>query len=212
MEKKFDETQNEVKRVGGLIPLDLQFYAEGDEPPVDDPEPQLTAEEQLEQMRVEMLKIKKAQEKAASEAAEYKKKYSATLSEAEKKKQEEAEKKVEQDEEIKRLRRENTVNKWVKNYLKLGYADEMAEEAAAAQYDGDSETMLRLQAEHQASLLKQEQAKWLKSRPTPKIGTGEGGDTDVTREQFNRMGYRQRVEFKAKYPDVYKSYTNNGGQ
>ena len=27
------------------------------------------------------------------------------------------------------------------------------------------------------------------------------------REQFNKMGYSKRVEFKQKYPETYKSYT-----
>ena len=55
----------------------------------------------------ENAKLKKAQEKAASEAADYKKKYNATLSEKEKASIEKAEKEAEREERYQQLLREN---------------------------------------------------------------------------------------------------------
>lgn len=201
------------------IPFNLQFFAEptpepqpNPEPtptpepkPNPEPEPQLSVEEQLQQALVENEKLKRAQEKAASDAADWKKKYNATLTDAQKAAQEKAEKEAERQEQFDRLLKENTVNKLAKNFLKLGYPEDKAEEAANAQYDGDTETLFRIQSEIQQSLVKQAEAEWIKNRPP--VATGAGDEkTAVTKEQFNKMGYAQRVEFKRKYPETYKSF------
>lgn len=214
-----------MKETKTRLPYNLQFFAEpsadpGNEPqaePAQEPqvaqgtepgtEPQLSAEEQLQQMRVEMAKLKKAQEKAASEAADYKKKYNATLSEAEKKAQEEAQKQVEKDEKFETLLKENTVTKLEKSFLKLGYPEDLATKAATAQYENDTDALFKIQSDFQASLIKNAEAEWLKSRPAAQTGTGEDAETDVTKEQFNKMGYMQRLEFKQKYPETYKKYS-----
>ena len=199
-----------------IIPFNLQFFAEpapepAPEPtptpePEPTPEPQLSAEEQLQQMRVEMAKMKKSLDKATGEAADYKKQLRAKQSEDEIRLQEKAEKEAERQEQFDKLLKENTVNKLSKNFLKLGYPEDKAEEAANAQYDGDTETLFRIQSEVQANLIKQKEAEWLKSRPV--VSTGAGDEkTTVTKEQFNKMGYTKRVEFKQKYPETYKSYT-----
>lgn len=83
-----------------LLKMNLQHFAEpaaeppkdepkppATEPPKDEPkkdEPQPSLEEQLQQMRIENAKLKKAQEDAATDASNWKKKYNATLSDAEK--------------------------------------------------------------------------------------------------------------------------------
>ena len=203
--------ENKVK-----IPFNLQFFAEPAPEPTPEPtttpepepapEPQLSAEEQLQQMRVEMAKMKKSLDKATGEAADYKKQLRAKQSEDEIRLQEKAEKEAERQEQFEKLLKENTVNKLSKNFLKLGYPEDKAEEAANAQYEGDTETLFRIQSEVQASLIKQKEAEWLKSRPP--VATGVGDEkTTVTKEQFNKMGYSERVEFKQKYPETYKSYT-----
>lgn len=207
-----------------LLKTNLQFFAEPapaldptpspdptpaptpDSNPNPDPEPQLSVEERLQQALVENEKLKRAQEKAASDAADWKKKYNATLTDAQKAAQEKAEKEAERQEQFEKLLKENTVNKLSKNFLKLGYPEDRAEEAANAQYDGDTETLFRIQSEVQESLIKQKEAEWLKSRPVVTTGAGDE-KTTVTREQFNKMGYSKRVEFKQKYPETYKSYT-----
>lgn len=198
--------------------MNLQFFAEPASEPTQDPEPtpeptptptpepELSAEEQLQQMRVEMAKMKKSFDKASSEAADYKKKYNATLTEAEQKKIDEAEKQAERDEQFENLLKENTVTKLEKNFLALGYPQELATKAANAQYDNDTDALFKIQSDFQSVLKKNMEAEWLKNRPVPMVGAGEE-KTTVTKEQFFRMGYSQRVEFKQKYPETYKSYT-----
>ena len=52
--------------------------------------------------------------------------------------------------------------------------------------------------------MKEAKAEWLKSRPP--INSG-GGDSSVTQEQFNKMDYYQRVEFRNKNPELYDKFT-----
>ena len=147
--------------------MNLQFFAETATSPDTTPSPEpttattpehntnpvpdsvLSVEERLQQALVENEKLKRAQEKAASDAADWKKKYNATLTDAQKAAQEKAEKEAERQEQFDKLLKENTVNKLSKNFLKLGYPEDKAEEAANAQYDGDTETLFRIQSEVQ---------------------------------------------------------------
>lgn len=192
------------------IPLNLQFFAEpvpepqpnpepAPEPtptPNPDPEPQLSVEEQLQQALIENEKLKRAQEKAASDAADWKKKYNATLTDAQKAAQEKAEKEVERQEQFDRLLKENTVNKLAKNFLKLGYPEDKAEEAANAQYDGDTETLFRIQSEIQQSLIKQAEADWYKNRPPVATGAGEKDTEDAFLKGFNSVGTKYTTNNK----------------
>lgn len=177
-----------------FTPLNIQFFAApvsdpepvaGPEPnptpdpgtdPAPDPEP--SAEERIQALMTENAKLKKAQEKAASEAADYKKKYNATLSEKEKASLEKAEKEAEREERYQKLLRENEINKLEKNFVLLGYTNEQANKAATAQYDGDTESLFKIQSEVQQTLVKQKEAEWLKSRPEPNAGNGEGDDKE----------------------------------
>lgn len=178
--------------------LNLQFFAEDPEPTPDpqpspeptpkqdsDPNSQLTLEEQIQQLMVENAKLKKAQEKAATDAADWKKKYNATLTDSQKQAQEKAEKEAEREEQFNSLLKENTVNKLSKNFLKLGYPEDKAEEAAIAQYDGDTETLFRIQSEVQANLIKEKEAEWLKTRPAVNTGAGDDEPEDAFLKGFN---------------------------
>ena len=120
--------------------------------------------------------------------------------------QEKAEKELAREEQLNSLMRENTVNKYAKSFVLLGYPEEKANEAATAQYDNDFETLTKLQKEHQEEILKKKEAEWLKSRPTIASGVGDEKPS-YTKEQFDRLGYSARVAFKQKYPQTYEAYT-----
>ena len=111
----------------------------------DKPTKSVSVEEQLQQLMVENAKIKRAMDKAASEAADYKKKYNATLSEQERASQEKAEEQARRDERLAELERENSIHKFTESYLDLGYDKETAIKAATAQVDGDVDTLFTLQ-------------------------------------------------------------------
>ena len=204
------------------IPFNLQFFAEPapeTEPtqePVNQPQEPTQSdkptdtktepkEPTVQELMVELAKVKKAQEKAASEAAEYKKKYNATLSEKEQASIEKAEKEAERESQFQELLRENKINKLEKNFVLLGYSEEQALKAATAQYDGDTDTLFKVQQEVQQALIKKKEEEWQKSRPP--INAGVGGDVTTTLEQLNKMSYAKRVEFKRNNPEAYKKLT-----
>ena len=91
-------------------------------------------------------------------------------------------------------------------YALQGMPPELAEKAAYAEISGDMDALAAIQKQNTEALIKQKEAEWLKSRPPVTTGAGDERTT-VTREQFNKMGYSKRVEFKQKYPETYKSYT-----
>ena len=109
-------------------------------------------------------------EKANSEAADYKKKWKAASSEQEQKQIEEAEKQAQIEEELKSLRRATKVSEYEKQHLALKYDEKDAKEIAEALYDGDMDTVFRLQKKHEESLQKSIKADLMKDMPTPPAG------------------------------------------
>lgn len=189
------------------LKMNLQYFAESpqeppkdepkppvQEPPKDEPngrldsgkdEPQPSIEEQMQQLRIENAKLKKAQEKAATDAADWKKKYNATLSDAEKLAQEKADKEAEKDAELARLRKESAVSKYEKNFLTLGYSQELAKKAAEAQFDGDTDTLFLVQSQAQEAIVKAKEAEWYKNRPEINTGAEDGSKDDPFLQGFN---------------------------
>ena len=160
---------------------------------------ELTAQNQA--LMTEVAKLKKASDKNASEAADYKKKYRETLSAQEQASIDKAEKEAERDEKYNQLLRENQINKYVRQYMKQGYSEELATKAAEAMYDGDTDALFNVQTEATTAIIKQKESEWLKSRPDVNAGTGTQG---VTKEQFETMNMMQRSELRRKSPEVYE--------
>lgn len=102
-------------------------------------------DEQLQQLMIENVKLKRAMDKAASEASDYKKKYNATLSEKEQADLAKAEKEAERDAHLQELEREVSIHRFTESYLDLGYDKESAIAAATAQVDNDVDTLFKLQ-------------------------------------------------------------------
>lgn len=190
-----------------LLKMNLQHFAEPTQespkdepkPPAQEPpkdqlsdnpgsrsdEPQPSLEEQLQQMRIENAKLKKAQEDAATDASNWKKKYNATLSDAEKLAQEKADKEAEKDAELAKLRKDSAVSKYEKNFLTLGYSQELAKKAAEAQFEGDTDTLFLVQSQAQEAIVKAKEAEWYKNRPEITTGAGDGSKDDPFLQGFN---------------------------
>lgn len=135
-------------------------------------------------LKVQIAKMKKAMDKATSDTARYKKQLREKQTAEEIALQEKAEKEAEREEAYQKLLKENTVTKYEKNFLALGYSEELATRAANAQYDGDTEELFKIQQDFQSALLKQKEAEWAKSRPNPQAGNGEDDDMDAFLKGF----------------------------
>lgn len=147
----------------------------------------LSTEDQLQKLMVENAKMKRAMERANSEAADYKKKYNATLSEQERASQEKAEEQARRDERLAELEREVSVHKFTEQFLDLGYDKESAIAAATAQVDNDVDTLFALQKKIiDAKVLAKEQELY---RDIPRAKTGVYAS--MTKEQIMAIPDRE---------------------
>lgn len=149
----------------------------------------------------ELAKLKREKDKAASEAADFKKKYRESLSEVEKASMEKAEKEAARDEELTRLRREVTIHNMEKTYMQLGFTSDEASRMAVAETDGDQEAKIKILSEVDGRKKKQMEQEFFASRPDVNIGGASG--TSYTKEQFDEMDVIARNKLFEENPAEY---------
>lgn len=157
------------------------------------PEQKLAALEgyEYEDNAAELEKQKNALSKANSEAAEWKRKHNALLSEEEKKKQEDADKLAQMEQELADLRKGKTISEYKAKFVAQGYDEALAEETAQALADGDSAKVFANQSKFLEEYAKKVKADALKKTPKPTPGAGSGGgaiDYDKKIEEAQKNG------------------------
>lgn len=153
---------------------------------------------------------KETADKYASEAAELKKQLRSKQSEEETKKMEEEANRKALEEKYNQLLERTTIAEHKSKYLSLGYDDKLAEDTAKALYAGDMEKVFANSAKHQSDLEKKIKADVLKGTPKPD-GAGSA-DKSITKEQFDAMGYSDRVKLKNENPEIYNTMMNGGNK
>lgn len=133
-----------------------------------------------------LAKQKSAVDKATSEAAAFKRQLKEKLSVDELALQEKAEKEAEREEAYNKLLKENTITKNEKNFISLGYSDELAKKAAEAQFDNDTDELFKIQKTFQELQRKQMESEWAKANPSVQIGNGEGEIEDAFLKGFGK--------------------------
>jgi Fe-S cluster biosynthesis and repair protein YggX len=119
-------------------------------------------------------------DKTASEAADWKKKHNALLSEEERKEAERLENGKKLEEELASLRQDKAISESKAKYLGLGYDEKLASETATAFVTGDMNTVFANMAKHQENHDKALKAQMLNNTPTP--GAGNPGNVDYTKK------------------------------
>lgn len=157
-------------------------------PKADEKPTSLSIEEQMQQLMVENAKMKRAMDKATSEAADYKKKYNATLSEKEQADLAKAEKEAERDAHLQELEREVSIHKFTESFLDLGYDKESAIAAATAQVDNDVDTLFKLQKKVIDEKVLAKEQELIKDMPRAKTGVY----SSMTKDQI--MAIQDREE------------------
>ena len=144
-------------------------------------------------------------DKTASELAAANKALKAKMTEDEAKEAArlEAEKAIK--DELDALRKENAVTKNKADFLGLGYDDALATETAKALADGNMVKVFENQKKHIENVKKAERAVALAGDPKPPAGGG--GATEITKEQFNEMGYSERLKLHNEQPELFKQFT-----
>ena len=141
------------------------------------PEQKLAALEgyEYEDHSEELERQRAAVTKANGEAAEWKRKHTALLSEDEKKKQEDADKLAQMEQELAGLRKDKTVSEYKAKFLAQGYSEELAGATALALADGDTATDFANQQKFLDEYTKTMKAENLKGTPRPPAGSGSEG-------------------------------------
>ena len=162
------------------------------------PEQKLAALEgfEYEDNAAELEKQKNALSKANSEAAEWKRKHNALLSTEEKKKQEDAEKLAQMEQELADLRKGKTVSEYKAKFVAQGYDEALAEETAKALADGDSAKVFANQSKFLEEYAKKVKADAIKKTPKPGAGAGSGSGTE------GAVDYGKKIEEAQKNGDI----------
>ena len=87
--------------------------------------------------------------------------------------------------ELESLRREKTLSNYKASYLSQGYDERLADEAATALADGDTDMVVALMKEHAATMEKTLRAKILKEIPVPPAGEAPNTDMEKKKELEN---------------------------
>lgn len=144
----------------------------------------------------------------AKEAADYKKKWKATLSEKEQLEIDEAEKRKTMETELAELKNEKALSDHKSKLVAIGYDEKLAAETAKALVDGDMDKVFENQKKFALDKEKAIKKDLLKNTPEPPSG---GGSDKITKDQFDKMSYRQRTELYNTDKDLYKELTGAGG-
>lgn len=154
----------------------------------------------------ELEKQKAAVSKANSEAAEWKRKHNALLSEEDKKKQEQEDKFASMEKELSELREAKSASEYKAKLIGLGYAEDLATTTAKAMVAGDTMTVLANQQKFLDEFAKQVKADALKKTPKPTPGAGGGtGEMDYAKKieeartngDFAAVAYYTRLQAEA---------------
>ena len=161
---------------------------------------------EYEDNAAELEKQKAAVSKANSEAAEWKRKHKALLSEEDKKKQEQEDKFASMEKELSELREAKSASEYKAKLIGLGYAEDLATTTAKAMVAGDTMTVLANQQKFLDEFAKQVKADALKKTPKPTPGAGGGtGEMDYTKKieeartngDFAAVAYYTRLQAEA---------------
>ena len=146
--------------------------------------------------------------KANGEAAEWKRKHTALLSEDEKKKQEDADKLASMEKELAELRKGKVVSDYKAKFVAQGYSEELADETAKALAEGDMTKVFANQQKFLTDYAKGVKAEALKGTPKPPAGgSSTGVDFAKKIEEAQKSGdltavaYYTRLQAQAEAED-----------
>lgn len=152
----------------------------------------------------EIERLKNALSKSNSEAADFKKQLREKMSADELKAKEDAEKQEKLQNDYDALVKKVTISENKVKLLALGYEDKLATETAEAMANGELDKVFANQKKHLEAVEKKIRQDILKD--TPKPDGGNSGAT-ITKEQFDAMGYTERLKVFNENPEIYKEYT-----
>ena len=120
-------------------------------------------------------------DKAASDAASWKKKHNELLTEDERKKQEDADALADMKKELDELRKDKTISEFKAKLIAQGYDEALASDTAQAMADGDTAKVFANQGKFLEDYAKKVKADAMKKTPKPPAGDGSS-DIDYSKK------------------------------
>ena len=155
---------------------------------------------ELEKLRAENGKLKNAQSNASADASKWKKQLQERMSEQERAENATKELIDSLKAENERLKRDQEVASRTAAYVGVGFDESLAKKAAEAygsDHNGFMDALKAFITAHDKAL----QADSLRSTPRP----GNGGTAPaITKEEFAKMNYSERVKLFNENPDLYQ--------
>ena len=155
---------------------------------------------ELEKLRAENGKLKNAQSNASADASKWKKQLQERMSEQERAENATKELIDSLKAENERLKRDQEVASRTAAYVGVGFDESLAKKAAEAygsDHNGFMDALKAFITAHDKAL----QADALRSTPRP----GNGGTAPaITKEEFAKMNYSERVKLFNENPDLYQ--------
>lgn len=162
---------------------------------------------EIEDSSSEIENYKKMISKANSEAADWKRKHNALLSEEEKAKAEAEEERQRKENEFAEMQKrlndletEKTVALYQTKLVSMGYNSDLASSTAKALSEGKMNEVFANMAQHLDAKEKDLRASILKDTPAPNTGATTN---EITKEDFKKMGYAEKVKIFNENPELY---------
>ena len=135
-------------------------------------------------------------DKAASDAASWKKKHNELLTEDERKKQEDADALANMKKELDELRKDKTISEFKAKLIAQGYDEALASDTAQAMADGDTDKVFANQGKFLEDYAKKVKADAMKKTPKPPAGDGSS-DIDYSKkiEEAQKSGDMAAVAY-----------------
>lgn len=160
---------------------------------------------ELARMKSENEKLKNAQSNASADASKYKKQLAERMTEQEKAAAETKELIETLKAENEALKRSQALAENEAGFIGAGFDGETAKKAAEAFFDKDFKAFIKTLGDFITAHDKALNADAI--RNTPKPGTGNTGAPSITQEQFDKMGYSERLKIYNEQPELYKTLT-----
>lgn len=149
----------------------------------------------------ELLRMKAALDKAAKEAADYKKQLRAKQTEEEARAEEERARQEAIEQELNELRKQSAVSSISKRVMGF-LGDETLSTTVAEYLYGAADTDAAVDAIQKAWAMREKKLRMEYGKiPAPESGDGT---PSISKEQLSAMTYAERADFARKYPDLYE--------
>lgn len=163
--------------------------------------PSVDLAEQPKNDSAELLRMKAALDKAAKEAADYKKQLRAKQTAEEARAEEERARQEAIEQELNELRKQSAVSSISKRVMGF-LGDETLSTTVAEHLYGAADTDAALDAIQRAWTLREKKLRMEYGKiPAPESGDGT---PSISKEQLSAMTYAERADFARKYPDLYE--------